>query len=242
VALLEHFRGTSNDETIAAPSRRPARRVTEAKLLDDVVSELKEIDRRTGIERTLAIGELILNQFFGGDPSIWRDRRRNKNNSIRRLAEREDCPFCRSALNEAVGVYVAVVGLPCVRTFGHISASHVASVLRLPPTERQQVLQEAESGQWSVRELRQRVVTRRRAEGERRGRPPGLLERRYVSLLRQRVNQLQDTIDEIENCRGGGPELREELRTLAERLGQQRSGMLRLADTLPDAECRPPVR
>src|SRR5215207_1161276 len=94
-----------------APSarRRPARRVTESALLEDVVAELREIDRRTGIERTLAIGELVLNRFFGGDPTTWRDRRRNKNNSIRRLAERDDCPFCRSALNEAVGVYVAVV-------------------------------------------------------------------------------------------------------------------------------------
>ncbi len=234
MALLEGFPAALSNETIAEGARRPARRVTEANLLDHVVAELKEIDRRTGIERTLAIGDLVLNQFFGGDPAIWRDRRRNKNNSIRRLAEREDCPFCRSALNEAVGVYVAVVGLPCVRTFGHISASHVASVLRLPPTERQEVLQEAERGQWSVRELRQRVVTRRRAQGERRGRPPDLIERRYVSLLRQRVNQLQNTIDEIDNSRGGGPELRQELRTLAERLGQQRSRMIRLADVSPD--------
>jgi hypothetical protein len=230
MALLEGFRRPPRKETIAVPAQRPARRVTEAKLLDDVVAELKEIDRRTGIERTLAIGELILNQFFAGDSAIWRDRRRNKNNSIRRLAEREDCPFCRSALNEAVGVYVAVVGLPCVRTFGHISASHVASVLRLPPTERQEVLQEAERGQWSVRELRQRVVTRRRAEGERRGRPPDLRERRYISSLRQKLNQLEDTIDEIESSRGEGPEFLEELRTLAERLGQQRFRMLQLAD------------
>src|SRR6478735_7920243 len=133
--ILEGLRGVPRNETVATAARRPARRVTEAKVLEDVVAELKEIDRRTGIERTLAIGELILTQFFGGDPAVWRDRRRNKNNSIRRLAEREDCPFCRSALNEAVGVYVAVVGLPCVRTFGHISASHVASVLRLPPPE-----------------------------------------------------------------------------------------------------------
>lgn len=66
-------------------------------LLDEVVLELREIDRRTGIEKTLAIGELILVRFFGNDPEIWRNRKRNKNNSIRRLAEREDCPFRKSA-------------------------------------------------------------------------------------------------------------------------------------------------
>ena len=119
-----------------ALTRRVAPRIENASAVDGVIAELREIDRRTGVDRVLAIGELILNRFFGGDPRTWRDRRRNKNNSIRRLASRADCPFCRSALNEAVGVYVAVVALPCVRTFGHISASHVASVLGLPPSER----------------------------------------------------------------------------------------------------------
>jgi hypothetical protein len=223
-----------NNETLSTPARRPARRVTEATLVDEVVAELKEIDRRTGIERTLAIGALILNQFFAGDPAIWRDRRRNKNNSIRRLAEREDCPFCRSALNEAVGVYVAVVGLPCVRTFGHISASHVASVLRLPVPERQPMLERADKERWSVRELRQKVILFRRAEGERRGRPPRLVENRYLSLLRQTVNQLQDAMDEIEKSGSEGPELREELRILAGQLGQHWSRMTRLADARSD--------
>jgi hypothetical protein len=232
--VLEGRREAFTNETIAAASRRPARRVTEATLLNDVVAELKEIDRRTGIERTLAIGELILNQFFGGDPAVWRDRRRNKNNSIRRLAEREDCPFCRSALNEAVGVYVAVVGLPCVRTFGHISASHVASVLRLPLPERQPVLERAENERWSVRELRQKVILLRRAEGERRGRPPGLFEKRYLSVLRRQVNQLHDALDEIEKRELVAPELCDELRTLAGDLGVQRSRMIRLADARSD--------
>jgi len=229
LALLERFRGTPSNETIAAPARRPARRITEADLLDDVVSELKEIDRRTGIERTLAIGELILNQFFGGDPAVWRDRRRNKNNSIRRLAEREDCPFCRSALNEAVGVYVAVVGLPCVRTFGHISASHVASVLRLPQKERQEVLQEAERGRWSVRELRQKVVLRRRADGERRGRPTRRNDLRSLAVLRQRLNQIDETITEFESVGMLPGELQTALGRLGAELGRHRGRILVLA-------------
>jgi hypothetical protein len=149
-----------------APSRLP-----NAELLSLVVRELKEIDRRSGIERTLAIGELIINRFFDGNSAAWRDRRRNKNNSVRRLAERKDCPFCKSALHEAVAVYVASLGLPCVRTFGHIGASHVAAVLRLPEAQREQVLRGADQSRLSVRELRKHVVSLRRAEGERRGRP-----------------------------------------------------------------------
>jgi hypothetical protein len=239
MALLEGLRGVPRNETVATVARRPARRVTEAKVLEEVVAELKEIDRRTGIERTLAIGELILSQFFGGDPAVWRDRRRNKNNSIRRLAEREDCPFCRSALNEAVGVYVAVVGLPCVRTFGHISASHVASVLRLPQTERQEVLQEAERGQWSVRELRQRVVVRRRADGERRGRPARRNDLRSLAILRQRLNQIDEAIAEIESADALSGDLRAALGRLVGELERHRTRVLALAggpcETAPDA-------
>src|SRR5215203_3888366 len=129
---------------IVQPVTRVPLRVPDHELLDGVIAELNEIERRSGIQRTLAIGELVLSKFFGGDPELWRDRRRNKNNSIRRLADRADCPLCRSALNEAVAIYVAVLELPCVRTFGHVGASHVASVLTLPIGQRRDMLESAE--------------------------------------------------------------------------------------------------
>jgi hypothetical protein len=163
----------------------------DAQLIEHVVEELKSIERRSGIDRTLAIGELILTRFFFGNPALWRDRRRNKNNSIRRLANRTDCPFCRSALNEAVAVYVAVADLPCARTFGHISASHIASVLRLEADQRSAILERAEQERWSVRELRQRVVSERRAQGERRGRPSMDDEARVIAKLQHLVEELE---------------------------------------------------
>lgn len=214
--------------------RRPARRALEPTLFDQVVAELKEIERRTGIERTLAIGELVLKQFFAGDPAAWRDRRRNKNNSIRRLAERQDCPFCRSALNEAVGVYVAVVELPCVRTFGHICASHVASVLVLPAPERQRMLERAEQERWSVRDLRQKVILFRRAEGERRGRPPVTSEIRCFSALRQRVKQVDATIADLGKVGVLGAATRTALRELAVQMAQQRLRVIQLTEVGPD--------
>jgi hypothetical protein len=135
--------------------------VADPELLDSVVVQLREIERRSGLQRTLAIGGLVLESFFAGDPRIWRDRRRNKNHSIRRLASRQDCPFCRSALNDAVGVFVAVSRMPCVRTFGHITSSHVAAVLKLQEPDREKALQRAEDGRWSVRQLRDHVTRER---------------------------------------------------------------------------------
>jgi hypothetical protein len=148
-----------------------ADRVGDSAVLDRVIHRLHQIERSSGIEKTFAIGRLLLTQFFGSDPAIWRDRRRNKNNSIRRLAGRADCPLSKSALNDAVAVYVASRELDCVQTTGHITASHISVVLSLPPTEREDMLRSAENGRWSVRQLKTKVVASRRADGERRGRP-----------------------------------------------------------------------
>lgn len=185
----------------AQPCIRMAPRIEDRAILDRVVTELREIDRRSGIERTLAIGELILGQFFAGDPTAWRDRRRNKNNSVRRIANREDCPFCKSALNEAVAIYVAVLELPRVRTFGHIGASHVASVLKLQGEQRLEMLERAERERLSVRELRKEVVSTRRSEGERRGRPTLDAVARALSGLESDLRRLAATVAELKALR-----------------------------------------
>jgi hypothetical protein len=169
-------------------------RFFDAPLLERVVGKLREIERRNGIERTLAVGKLILEEFFAGDASLWRDRRRGKNNSVRRLAERPDCPFSRSSLNEALAVYVASLHLPCVRTFGHIGTGHVASVLTLPLSEQEAMLEGAEREHLSVRELRERVVSARRTAGERRGRPALQALERAISAIESDVRRLTAAI------------------------------------------------
>jgi len=196
-------------------------------VVDGVIAELREIDRRTGVDRVLAIGGLILNRFFGGDPVTWRDRRKNKNNSIRRLASRADCPFCRSALNEAVGVYVAVLEMPSVRTFGHIHASHVACVLALRPSEREEILQRAEREGWSVRELRQEVVRMRRERGERRGRPSAGPDGHALSALFGSIRQLRNAVVALQSAGGipsdvnpGARELGREVSQLGWQIGR----------------------
>jgi hypothetical protein len=191
-----------------------ASRLGNPRMLERVVAELQELQRRGGIERTLAIGDLILHQFFGGDATAWHDRRRNKNNSIRRLAGRKDCPFSRSALNEAVAVYVASLTLPCVRTFGHIGASHVVAVLGLSAQEREDMLGQAERDRMSVRELRHKVVSMRRAHGERRGRPGGDGSARTLALFRKAVGDIMDGVHRLGTQARLSPAAREEVREL----------------------------
>ena len=178
---------------------RVASRLAERDALERVVSELQEMKRQTGLRATLAVGELVLTEFFGANPAAWQDRRKNKNNSIRRLAGHRDCPYSRSALDLAVTVYVATHSMPCARTFGHIGASHIAAVLGLPESERIAMLEAAERERLSVRELRHRVVSLRRVEGEKRGRPPLESSAKALGLLRNalaRVKQAAELLNE----------------------------------------------
>jgi len=174
--------------------------LSEPRELDTVVTELQDIERRTGMERHLAIGRLILHRFFGGSPQAWHERRKNKNNSVRRLAARPGCPLSNSALNQAIGIFVLSESLPCVQTFGHIGASHIAAVLHLDLEGQRRWLEQAERSLWSVRELKEQITLYRRQTGERRGRPRApekgraLYEiRKCVALLEKAVETLRHT-------------------------------------------------
>lgn len=213
---------------------RALSRLPDPALLDRVVTELCEIERRSGIDRTLAIGELILTRFFDGDARAWRDRRRNKNNSIRRIADRKDCPYCKSALNEAVAVYVAALELPCVRTFGHIRASHLASVLKLPGEQRRSMLEDAERERWSVRELRQRVVLERQVQGERRGRPRRNAETRAMSTLSGIVRRLEAALTDISGVGPLTPSSCSEVQDLGRNLARVAAALGELAGVGPN--------
>src|SRR6266536_4695828 len=83
---------------------RLASYVAEPAELDVVVAEIRAIERRTGLDRALAIGRLVFERFFGGSVQAWKERRKNKNNSVRRLAQHPLCPLSRSAINQAIGI------------------------------------------------------------------------------------------------------------------------------------------
>lgn len=220
-------------------AKRLALRVAEPELLERVLTELREIARQAGLERTLAVGELILTQFFGGDAAAWRDRRRNKNNSVRRLADREDCPFSKSALHEAVAVYVASLDLPCVRTLGHIGSAHVVTVMSLPPAAREPTLLIAQRERLSVRELRRRVVGMRRVEGERRGRPAHDASERIIAETETLAGRLLSCLSMLPKLADLDPEARKRLEAVALQLlgaGEELRSTSSWGPTVKDAD------
>lgn len=139
--------------------------------IERVALALRGIVQASHWERTLAVGKLIYDSFFGQNENSWRERRRNKNQSIRRLAERPECPFAKSSLTEAIGIYVLCSKYPEARCAGRLSPTHVAKVLGLQPEIAIGLLRTAEQEEWSVREVAAEARRMRKEMGERRGRP-----------------------------------------------------------------------
>lgn len=144
--------------------------------LDEVARKVREAQRHNGLQGTMQIGELILHRFFRGSERVWRLRCRSKQNSIRRLAARPECPLSKSALNNAVAVYVFCREHPAVQTFGYVGVSHVIAVLAGHHADRLRWLEQADRERWSVRVLSARIKAERRCNGERRGRPKSAQE------------------------------------------------------------------
>lgn len=191
--------------------------------LDEVVTRLRTIDQLRGLERTLGIGELILTRFYGGDVAAWRERRRNKQNSIRRLAARKDCPYSKSALNDAVATFVMLSQLPSARTFRHVGASHMASVLSLSVSRADELLTQAEAERLSVRQLKQRVAALPSGPDE--GTRANTAGHNHVHVLHRRFQELARAVERASEARASDPEfevaalqLADELFLLAARL------------------------
>jgi hypothetical protein len=164
-----------------------------------VAGELREIAHGSSWARTLAIGEIVLKHFFGGRVDEWRTRRRQKETSIRRLAQRPDCPLGKSALSEAVAVYVARKELPAF--VEELTPSHVGLVLRLPPLLRVDLLQKALVGSWSLRAMRNEVISLKRRKGERRGRPRFSGARVALSQATRSLDYLRKAVELLVDAR-----------------------------------------
>jgi hypothetical protein len=92
---------------------------------------------------------------------------------------------------------VAAQALPCARTSGHITASHIAAVTFLNVDKQRQWLERAEHENLSVRQLKERIRHERHEAGEGRGRAPVAVQRRVVSGVRNAVAALRRAVDAL---------------------------------------------
>ena len=198
-----------------------------------IAKELREISAGSSWSRTLAIGDLVLKHFFRGKVEEWQTHRRQKDASIRRLAQRPDCPLGKSALSEAVAIHVARTELPAF--VDELTPSHVGLALRLPPVQRVEILKKAHAASWSVRAMRSEVLALKRRAGERRGRPRFSAARVAVSRAVRSAEALRTVVDLLDNARDVTEETLDALESalvgVEEALGEARAGMKKLTQS-----------
>jgi hypothetical protein len=119
-----------------------------------VNNRLKEIVRDSGWSRTVAIGDLLVERLFHGmKDAVEAAGDAGKHPSIRKLAQRPDCPLRKTALAQAMGVYSVIQKEPALRELAGITPAHVAVVVSFPSEKRREILLRAEAEKWSVRML-----------------------------------------------------------------------------------------
>lgn len=209
------------------------------------VRELALLAHTSQWDRVLAIGKLILSRFFGKDETAWHTRRREKDQSIRKLARHPDCPFEKSALTEAVGVYVLVGQYPELRERIHLTPTHVGRTLSLKPIEAVALLKIADQRRWSVRELAFEAKQLRRAMGERRGRPVSSLDRKAERSGKQALRILARMRLQLTSATSVDPASRARLLSVCGALEQELAAtraLLTAERPMPASHRAPPVK
>jgi hypothetical protein len=93
---------TTEITVVEPPSLRGVEKI-DTVLLDDAVATINRIYVGKGLELYFAVGDYVLNTFFGGDPETFHTRGKG-HATFRALAEREDLHLGYSALYKAMAV------------------------------------------------------------------------------------------------------------------------------------------
>jgi len=124
-------------------------------LVDRVALQIDAIGRKFTMAFALAIGKVIIDNFYEGDLSQWRKRGR-RDASFRKLAIHHHNPLGESGLYRSVAIYELVRRLN-INPRGPLSSTHLREVIPLPPEEQERLLREAEKEAWSTRKLRDEI-------------------------------------------------------------------------------------
>jgi len=122
-----------------------------------VVIQLNKICKSATLDFALAVGQVIITNFYGGDLDRWRARGTRLELPLRKLAKHPDLPMSFLALYRSVSIYEICARLG-VHGWKHVSTSHIRLVLPLRTADQCRLLELAESRRWTVRRLDQEIV------------------------------------------------------------------------------------
>jgi len=179
-----------------------------------VVVQLNNICKTATLDFALAVGQLIVTNFYGGDLDRWRARGGQPELPLRKLAKHPDLPMSFLALYRSVSIYEICARLG-IRSWKHISTSHIRLVLPLRTTDQVRLLELAEGHRWTVRRLDHEIGQLMQRDPEANTRPggrkrrPGL--RKTVRILEKLIANLADP--SLDDCGGASEWSPEIIRT-----------------------------
>jgi hypothetical protein len=123
--------------------------------IEHVVLKLNGICRAATYEFATAVGRLVIDEFYRGDPTKWRERGL-KSVSFRKLSRHPRLPMSPAALYRCVAIYELCQRIG-IKEWRHVSTSHMRLVLPLGAVEQKRLLLHAEADRWSVRQLTEEI-------------------------------------------------------------------------------------
>jgi hypothetical protein len=152
----------------------------DAESLSQVVWRLNTLCKTATLSFALGVGELVVTRVYSGDISRFRSREPKGELALRFIANHPDLAMSRVTLYRSIAIYELCERLG-MRSWLHVSSSHMRLVLPLCTEDQERLLCEAEANAWSVSQLNEKVgqlLAAKAPEGKRGG-------RRRVSRLQQ---------------------------------------------------------
>jgi hypothetical protein len=142
-------------------------------LVDEAVDDINRLYMAKGLETAKAVGDLVLNRFFAGDPKNFRDRA-NGHVSFRELGERDDLEVGWQFIWNAVAVVVQMRSLPA-ETAQALPLSHHKLLLSVKnEDDKLKLAKEAAEQNMGKRDLEDKIKAAKAKDdnASRAGRPP----------------------------------------------------------------------
>ena len=120
-------------------------------VLKAVAEKIRTLHRGATLDLAMNIGQIIVDDIFGGDLEAWRAKGA-KDASLRKLAADPDLGVSHATLHRFAAVYELTQRLG-VSTWKHLGVSHLRAVLGLPEKEQKRLIDKAEAKGWSVERI-----------------------------------------------------------------------------------------
>jgi hypothetical protein len=168
--------------------------VREGELVERVIQQLNLLCKTVTFEFALSVGKLIIDAFYDGDLERWQMRAPKVEISLRKLVKHPDLPMSPGALWRSVAMYELTERLG-IRSWKHVSTSHLRLVLPCAPEEQRRLLLAAEQHMWTVQQLDDQIVSLVRDRSRIRGRKRHSRARKAVTAVKKCLVALRETLD-----------------------------------------------